>query len=51
MRTFLLAVFWFTNLGNVVQLLAMASASWIIFSGAYSFSDLNLNVFITQYVP
>ncbi len=29
----------------------MASASWIIFSGAYSFFDLDVNVFITQYVP
>ena len=51
MRTFLLTVFWFTNFGNIIQLVVMASASWIIFSGAYSFSDLSLNVFITQYVP
>ena len=51
MRTFLLAIFWITNLGNVIQLLIMASASWIILSGAYSFTDLNVNVFITQYIP
>ncbi len=51
MRTFLLTIFWFTNLGNVLQLLVMVSASWIIFSGAYSFSELNVNVFLTQYVP
>ena len=51
MRTFLMAIFWVTNLGNVIQLLIMASASWIIFSGAYSFTDLNVNVFITQYIP
>ncbi len=51
MRTFLLTIFWITNLGNVIQLLIMASASWIIFSGAYSFTDLNVNVFITQYIP
>ncbi len=51
MRKFLLAIFWITNLGNVIQLLIMASAGWIIFSGAYSFFDLNVNVFITQYVP
>jgi hypothetical protein len=51
MRIFLLTVFWITNLGNVVQLLIIASASWIVFSGAYSFSDLDVNVFITQYVP
>ena len=51
MRTFLLTIFWVTNCGNVIQLLIMASASWIIFSGFYSFSDLNVNVFITQYVP
>jgi len=51
MRTFLLTVFWITNVGNVIQLLIMASASWIIFSGAYSFFDLSVNVFITQYVP
>ena len=29
----------------------MVSAGWIIFSGAYSFFDLDVNVFITQYVP
>ena len=51
MRTFLMAIFWITNLSNVIQLLIMASASWIIFSGAYSFTDLNVNVFITQYIP
>jgi len=51
MRTFLLTIFWITNPGNVIQLLIMASASWIIFSGAYSFFDLNVNVFITQYIP
>ena len=51
MRTFLLTIFWITSLGSVVQLLIMASASWILLSGAYSFFDLNVNVFITQYVP
>lgn len=51
MRTFLLTVFWLTNIGNVIQLLVIASASWIIFSGAYSFFDLDLDVFITQYLP
>jgi len=51
MRTFLLAIFWITNLGNAIQLLIMASAGWILFSGAHSFFDLNVNVFITQYVP
>ncbi len=51
MRTFLLTIFWITNLGSVIQLLIMASASWILLSGAYSFFDLSMNVFITQYVP
>jgi len=51
MRKFLLTIFWITNLGNVIQLLIMATASWIIFSGAHSFFDLNVNVFITQYIP
>ena len=51
MRTFLLSVFWVTNFGNVIQVLVIASASWIIFSGSYSFSDLNVNVFLTEYVP
>ena len=51
MRTFLLTIFWVTNFGNVIQLLVIASASWIIFSGAYSFFELNVNVFITQFVP
>jgi hypothetical protein len=51
MRTFLLSIFWLTNVGNVIQLLIMGSAGWIVYSGAYSFSDLSVNVFITQYVP
>ena len=51
MRTFLLTVFWFTNFGSVVQLLIIASASWVIFSGASSFVELNVGVFITQYIP
>jgi len=51
MRTFLLAIFWITNLGSVIQLLIMASGCWIVFSGAYSFTDLNVYVFVTQYVP
>ena len=51
MRKFLLTIFWITNVGNVIQLLVMASASWIILSGASSFSDLDVNAYITQYVP
>ena len=51
MRTFLLTICWITTLGSIIQLLIMASASWIIFAGAYSFTDLDINVFITQYIP
>ena len=51
MRTFLLSIFWVTTVGSVIQLLVMASGGWIIFSGAYSFSELSVNVFITQFVP
>lgn len=51
MRTFLLSIFWVTNVGNLIQLLVMASAGWIIFSGTYSFFELSADVFITQYVP
>jgi len=51
MRKFLLAIVWLTSLGSVIQVLIIGSASWISFSGAHSFSDLNVNVFITQYIP
>ena len=51
MRTFLLTVFWITNFGNVIQLLIMTSAGWLIFSGDYSFFDLNVDIFFTQVVP
>ena len=51
MRNFLLTIFWITNVGNVIQLLIMVSACWIIFSGNHTFFDLTVNVFITQYVP
>ena len=51
MRRFLVTVFWITNFGNVIQLLVIGSASWIIFSGVYSFSELTVNVYVTQYLP
>ena len=49
MRKFLLTIFWITNVGSVIQLLIIASASWIIFSGDSSFFDLTVNVFVTQF--
>ena len=51
MRTFLLTVFWITNIGNVIQLLVIVSVSWMIFSGHYSFFELDANTFFTQIVP
>jgi len=51
MRTFLLTVFWISNIGNVIQLLIMATAGWLIFSQDFSFFGLNLEVFVTQVVP
>ena len=51
MRKFLLTIFWITNVGNVIQLIIMLSASWILFSGAHTFGSLDVNVFLTQYVP
>ena len=51
MRTFLLTIFWISNIGNVSHLLIMASAGWLIISGAYSFSDLSMNIFVTQVAP
>lgn len=51
MRTFLLTMFWLSNLGNVIQFLIMATAACLIFSGDYSFSNLTLDVFVTQFAP
>ena len=51
MRTFLLTIFWISNISNVFHLLIMASAGWLIFSGVYSFFDLNVDVFVTQVAP
>ena len=51
MRKFLLTIFWITNFSTVIWLLIMASAGWLIFSGDYSFFELNLDVCITQFVP
>lgn len=51
MRTFLLTIFWITNIGNIIQLLIMASACWLIFSDDYSFFKLNILVFVTQVAP
>jgi len=51
MRAFLLSIFWVTTVGSVIQLLVIASGGWIVLSGAFSFSELSVNVFITQFVP
>ena len=51
MRTFLLTIFWMTSVGSVIQLLVIVFASSIIFSGTYSFSELSISVFVTQFVP
>jgi len=51
MRTFLLSIFWLANIGSVIQLLIIVSASWIVFSGTYSFSDLDVDTYITTYIP
>ena len=51
MRTFLLTVFWVTNFGNVIQLLIIISATWIILADSNSFLDLSLSVYVTQSVP
>jgi len=51
MRNFLLSIFWLASLGNVIQLLIMLSACWILISGTYSFSELSLSVFILQVFP
>lgn len=51
MRTFLLTLFWFTNFGSALQLLVITFASWAVFSGNYSFTELNVDIFVTQIVP
>ncbi len=51
MRTFLMTVVWFANFGNFIQTLVITSALWILFDSGYGFSDLSVNVYITQYVP
>jgi hypothetical protein len=51
MRTFLLTVFWVTAVGSVMQLLVIGTGGWIVFSGASSFSELSVNVFVTEFVP
>ncbi len=51
MRTFLMSVVWITNFGNFIQMLVISSAAWILFNSGYSFADLSLNVYITQYLP
>ncbi|PCI74075.1 MAG: hypothetical protein COB20_15515 [SAR86 cluster bacterium] len=51
MRNFLLTIFWISSVGNVIQFLIMVSAGWLIFSGNYSFFELNVTVFVTQVAP
>ena len=51
MRIFLLSLFWWTNIGSMLQIFAIAVSIWIVSSGAYSFSELNLSVLISEYVP
>ena len=51
MRNFLLAIFWISNIGNVIQSLIMISAGWFIVSGDYSFLDLSVIIFVTEVAP
>ena len=51
MRNFLLAIFWISNIGNVIQFLIMVSAGWLILSGNYSFFELNVVLFVTEVTP
>ena len=51
MRTFLMAVFWVSNISAVIQFLVIVTSIWIISNGDYSFAGLTGEVFITQYVP
>jgi len=51
MRTFLITVFWATSIGSAIQLVVIAASGWIVLSSAYTFSELTVDVFITQYVP
>ena len=51
MRALFLSVFWITTVGNFLQFLVIIYAGAIVLSGAYSFSDLSVNVFITQFLP
>ena len=51
MRLCLLSIFWIMNVGSAIQLLVIASASWVIFSGAHSFTELNVDVYITEVIP
>jgi len=46
-----MSVFWVTNFGNFIQMLVISSAVWILFNSGYSFADLSVNVYITQYLP
>jgi len=46
-----MSVVWITNFGNFIQMLVISSALWILFTSAYAFADLSVNVYITQYVP
>jgi hypothetical protein len=46
-----MTIFWLSNIINVFGLLIMAWAGWLIFSGVYSFFELNIGIFITQVVP
>ena len=51
MRNFLLSILWMSIIGNAIQFLIMATATWQIISGSYSFSDLTLEVYVTQLAP
>ena len=51
MRNLLLTIFWISNVGNVVQLIVIAISSWLLFSGAYTFSELDIDEFLTEIVP
>ena len=51
MRTFLMTVFWITNVGSVLQLLAIALASWLVLSSVHTFFEFDGHLLSQEYLP
>ena len=48
---FLLSVYWMAIVGSIAQSIVILASIWILSTSSYSFFELDVNVFFTEFFP